>query len=71
MFEVIESKINTNWHFRIIEKSEEIDPFVHAMSGYPELCLNKRAYENLIAEMEEEAQLIYFRRKIELEQKST
>jgi hypothetical protein len=35
--------------------------------GYPEFCSDRMAYENLIAEKDEEAQRTYFRRKIELE----
>lgn len=67
LFEVVDSKVNSNWHFRLIEKDEDIYPFVQAILGYPELCSDKKAYENLIVEMEEDAQRIYFRRKIELE----
>lgn len=69
LFEVIDSKVNSNWHFRLIEKDEDIYPFVQAILGYPELCSDKRAYENLILEMEEGAQRIYFRRKIDVEKK--
>lgn len=65
LFEVIDSKVNPNWHFRITEKDEDIYPFVQAIFGYPELCSDKMAYENLIVEMEEGTQRIYFRRKIE------
>ena len=67
LFEVVESKVNSNWHFRLIEKDEDIYPFVQAILGYPELCSDKKAYENLIVEMEEDAQRIYFRRKIQME----
>lgn len=67
LFEVVDSKVNSNWHFRLIEKDEDIYPFVQAILGYPELCSDKKAYENLIVEMEEDAQRIYFKRKIELE----
>jgi hypothetical protein len=67
LFEVVDSKVNSNWHFRLIAKDEDIYPFVQAILGYPELFSDKKAYENLIVEMEEYAQRIYFRRKIELE----
>ncbi len=67
LFEVIDSKVNSNWHFRLIDKEESIYPFVQSIFGYPELCTDKKSYENLIVEMEEEYQRIYFRRKIELE----
>ena len=67
LFEVIDSKVNSNWHFRLIEKDEDIYPFVQAICGYYELCYDKKAYENIIVEKDEESQRIYFRRKIELE----
>ena len=67
LFEVIDDKVNSNWHFRLIEKDEDIYPFVQSVLGYYELCFDKRSYENLIVEKDEEAQRIYFRRKIELE----
>lgn len=67
LFEVIDSKISSNWHFRLIEKDEDIYPFVQAVLGYDELCFDKKAYENLIVEKNEESQRIYFKRKIELE----
>lgn len=67
LFEVVDNKVNSNWHFRLIEKDEDIYPFVQAILGYPELCSDKKAYENLIVEMEQDTQRIYFRRKIELE----
>ena len=67
LFEVVDSKVNSNWHFRLIEKDEDIYPFVQVVCGYYELCFDKKAYENLIVEKDEESQRIYFRRKIELE----
>jgi hypothetical protein len=70
LFEVVDNKVNSNWHFRLIEKDEDIYPFVQAIFGYPELCSDKKAYENLIIEMEQNTQRIYFRRKIELEKES-
>jgi len=70
LFEVVDNNVSTNWYFRLIEKDEDIYPFVQAILGYPELCSDKKAYENLILEMEEETQQIYFRRKIELEKKN-
>ena len=67
LFEVVDSKVNSNWHFRLIEKDEDIYPFVQVVCGYYEFCFDKKAYENLIVEKDEESQRIYFRRKIELE----
>ena len=63
LFEVIDDKINVDWHFRLIDKDENIYPFIQAIFGYYELCSDKKAYENLIVEKESEAQQIYFRRK--------
>ena len=51
LFEVIDNKVNLNWRFRLIEKDEDIYPFIQAIFGYPELCSDKKAYENLIVEM--------------------
>lgn len=67
LFEVIDNKVNSNWHFRLIEKDEDIYPFVQAILGYPELCSDKHVYENLIVEMKQDTRRIYFRRKMELE----
>lgn len=67
LFEVVDTTVNPNWHFRLIEKDEDIYPFVQAIFGYYELSFDKKAYENLIVEKDEESQRIYFRRKIELE----
>jgi len=68
LFEIIDSRVNTaNWHFRIMDKTENIYPFIQAILGYYELCNDKKAYEKLIIEKEEEACQIYFKRKIELE----
>jgi hypothetical protein len=67
LFDVVDNKINSKWHFRLIEKEENIYPFVQAIWGYYELCFDKKSYENLIVEKEEEAQRIYFKRKIESE----
>ena len=67
LFEVVDNKVSINWHFRLIEKEEDIYPFVQAILGYSELCSDKMAYENLILEMKEDAQRIYFRRKIEFD----
>lgn len=70
LFEIIDNNVNSNWHFRTTEKNEDIYPFIQAFLGYYELCFDKKTYENLIIEKDEEAQRIYFRRKIELEKLS-
>jgi hypothetical protein len=67
LFDITDNKLSSDWHFRIIDKEENIYPFVQAIFGYPELCSDKKAYENLIVEMEEDTQRIYFKRKMETE----
>lgn len=67
LFEIVDNEIYSHWHFRFIDKKEDIYPFIQALFGYPELCSDERAYENLIVEREKVAQQIYFKRKIELE----
>lgn len=66
LFEIIESNINSNWYFRLIEKNENIYPFVQAIFGYPELCSDRKSYEKLIVEKEESYEQMYFIRKKEL-----
>lgn len=67
LFELVDDNVSPNWHFRLIEKEEDIYPFIQAIWGYYELCSDKRAYENLIIEKKQEDLHIYFIRKIELE----
>ena len=67
LFEVVDSKISSSWHFRLIEKDEDIYPFVQAVFGYQELCHNKKSYEDLIVEKDPEAERIYYLRKSEME----
>lgn len=61
LFEVIDSKMTPNWHFRLIEKNEDLYPFIQAIFGYYELCFDKKAYESLIIERSKESQQIYFK----------
>ena len=67
LFEITDDKVDGDWCFRLIDKEEDIYPFVQAITGYPELCSDKNAYKNLIVEKDEEAERIYFKRKIESE----
>ena len=67
LFEIIDDEVNSNWHFRLIEKQENIYPFIQAIIGYYELCFDKKSYENLIVEKDEDARRIYFKRKKEAE----
>ncbi len=69
LFEIVDDKVNSNWHFRLIEQDENIYPFVQGVFGYYELCFDKKSYENLIVEKDEEYQQIYFKRKMELEKR--
>ncbi len=66
LFEITDNILGSNWYFRLIEKEEDIYPFIQAIFGYNELCFDKKSYENLIVEKDEEIIKIYFRRKAEL-----
>jgi len=57
LFEVIDNGIISNWFFRLIEKDEDIYPFIQAIFGYYELCFDKKSYENLIVEKDKETSL--------------
>ena len=67
LFEIVDSRLNADWYFRLTEKQENIYPFVQAIFGYYELCFDKNSYESLIVEKNEDDQRIYFKRKQELE----
>ena len=67
LFEVLDDRTNPNWHFRIIEKDEDVYPFVQALFGYYELCHDRKSYENLIVEKDEASLRTYFRQKVEYE----
>lgn len=67
LFEILDNKIDHKWYFRMVDKEEEIYPYIQSIFGYYELCLDKNSYYNLIVEQEETSMQIYFRRKIELE----
>lgn len=67
LFEVIDDKLPPNWHFRLVEKDEDIYPFIQGLCGYYELCADKKSYEKMVVDWESEARLIFFKRKIELE----
>jgi hypothetical protein len=63
LFEVIDDKVENNWHFRLVEKNEDIYPYIQAVYGYHEFCSDKKSYEKLIVEKDGEAMRIYFERK--------
>ncbi|UUV22014.1 hypothetical protein [Paenimyroides aestuarii] len=67
LFDIIDSKINSNWHYRLVEKEESVYPFIQAIFGYYELCYDKEAYVKLIIEKNENDERMYFARKNELE----
>ena len=69
LFESIDSDIPSIWHFRLVNKDEEIFPHVQGIFGYPELCHDKDSYFKLIIDREEQATRIYFKRKAEVESK--
>jgi hypothetical protein len=67
LFEIIDDKLNSNWHYRLIENTEDIYPYIQAMFGYYELCFDKKSYEKLIIENDVETQKNYYKRKVEFE----
>jgi hypothetical protein len=67
LFEVVDDKVNPNWHFRLVRKNEGIYPYIQAIFGYYELCYDEKSYEKLIVDKDDEATRLYFQRKIELE----
>lgn len=66
LFEVVDNKIPSLWFFKALKNTDENYPYQEAIWGYYELVFDDAHYEKLV-EMEEDAQRIYFRRKIELE----
>jgi hypothetical protein len=66
LFEVVDSKLPSNWFFRSYKNTDENYPYQETVWGYHELVFDDSHYEKLV-EGEEEAERIYFRRKIELE----
>ena len=68
LFEVTDSELDSNWHFRAYTKDDEHYPYSEATWGYHELCFDDKHYEGLV-EMEEQAMLLYYRRKIEAEKR--
>lgn len=71
LFEVIDDKMHPNWHFRLIEKEENIYPFIQAILGYYELCFDKKAYEYLIVEKDKKYEAVYFKKKSEIERNTS
>jgi hypothetical protein len=69
LFEVMDNELSADWQFRLIEKDEDIYPFIQVIFGYSELCSDKKSYEKLIIEKDNDAKQIYFKRKIATENK--
>jgi hypothetical protein len=68
LFEINDSTLSPNWHFRVIGHDESMYPFIQAIWGYYELCFDKNAYEKLIVEQDSAAIRLYFNRKLEFEE---
>jgi len=66
LFEVIDNKLPTSWFFKSLKNTNENYPYLEAIWGYYELVYDDVHFEKL-SDVDEEAQRIYFRRKIELE----
>ena len=66
LFEVIDSRITSTWHFRALTKNDVMFPYIRTIWGYYEMCFVDDHYQQLV-EAEEEAYRIYYRRKIEME----
>ena len=66
LFEVVDSKLPSNWFFRSYKNTDENYSYQETVWGYHELVFDDSHYEKLV-EGEEQAERIYFRRKIELE----
>ena len=67
LFEITDSRVNSSWSYRVIDKEENIYPYVQSILGYSELSEDKNSYENLIVEKTQEARKIYFSRKNDVE----
>lgn len=64
LFDISDNSLPKKWFVKVYEKSSESG--IYTISGFDELCNDENFYDQLL-ERDEEAQRIYFRRKIELE----
>ena len=69
LFQIIDDKINADWHFRLVRENEDIYPYIQAIFGYYELCFDEKSYEKLIVDKDDDATNLYFRRKKQVESK--
>lgn len=67
LFEITDPTIPADWQFRLIGKDERIYPFIQSFVGYKELCEDKASYGKLRVDFDKDTSLIYFQRKVELE----
>jgi hypothetical protein len=65
LFEIVDSKLPNNWHFRQIKFNEPDYIHTHAVWGYYEFCFDQSHYEGLI-ENEPSALLIFHQRLNEM-----
>lgn len=61
LFEVVDTRLPTGWCFNAFPSNQK-----QAVWGYQEWCFDPKHHEALI-EMDDDAHLIFFKRKIELE----
>lgn len=66
LFEVTDNKVNQNWYFRSFTKDDDNYVNREIIWGYYELCFEEGHYIQLL-EKEEKAMLLFFKRKIEIE----
>lgn len=66
LFEVVDSRINAEWHFKSYSKDSEMYLYVQAVWGYSELCFDESHYEQIV-DRDQEALNIYFNRKARIE----
>lgn len=66
LFEIIDNKLPSSWFFKVFKNTDENYPYQEAIWGYYELVVDDSHYEKLV-DGSEEAQRIYFKRKIEFE----
>lgn len=65
-FDVVDNTVPNGWYFGLIEKGENIYPFIQAIAGYYELCEHKKSYEELIINKNRNSEKDYFKRKLEI-----
>jgi hypothetical protein len=65
LFEISDSKINSNWHFKILSDAE--GPLVESILGYFELCFLEGHNDRLMERNSDDLQ-IYFKQKISAEE---